>query len=1280
MLFEKQYRRCIHAALVLVLLTHSTMAIIPPNTTVNVQHPSFNLDYRVKSAHLDIKLFTGETYTYGDHPFAVTVAFEVLAFDGNNNQLPSVFDSSSYTLTVNEKTPEQVFQKRFDNWMNQTIANDDIARFEINVTNVVYDTINTPLAIRMVLANDIDFQADYTIDYGVHYIQNATTQIPSIDNLFFAGDSSPVEHRIVNFTWNNGGHLFPNYEFQLLRLYNTHPGNTISQESIQAEINWNKALTIETQSSDTALTLTIAEGTGYYAWRVRPIGSYYDDGIANNQNWGNWSNIPTGQALQNTTVSFISAFDINDSALGNAYPYFYYVDPDEDKNWIYSRTFTEGNPNSVMQKAQGTRVSEQINYANGLLQTQQTQGYLPSNDARITNQTIWDYSSRAALTTLPVPSEGERLTGYQQQFVLTPSDSLYTADYFDRDSNLYNPAKVNDNPGKSFEYYSGNYTDDKGNIAGNQGYAYSRIIYYDDGTGRVKESGAIGEMHALGDQDSTDRGRTVRTMYTIPSDEELIRIFGDEAPKANAVLKTITIDQNNTTSITYASKQGYVIATCLVDNPHENPVLLSLADTNLIEPETGLDMTIVDSVNQNIESNGSFKAIKRLAFTEPTVIQIDYKINCSDSAIGCATTECAYDLTIKIRYLDNLEDTTVNRTFTQYIDGSNCVSQTNGNGYLTSFFDENGATVNSPLSLTLPEGSYSIEKTLTPSVNTDDLGGLASGNASAETQPYVDLVLHWLDEVSTPADLAVFNNNLADFPNSLTPIELNDYFTTNGITPSGSTMYLTYLSGEPDKLILSTACCPNLEVPLGFTFSYDCSDVSTWRKYNNGGAMDFEGYLATVFQENFGMTVDYATVLPGYAPGQVNEMIWHMLNDEYSCDSAGIGTPTVQYACEDVWSCWINMVSGYVDLTAGLRGDYSVEDGSSTGNGAGTDVEDSETGVGSGSNSSYETNFDENNQGGFIERFVGRFMGRYMRRQGLRTGFEFSIIEQFIQCTGYKFAKVITPTDPFPLNADQNNPGQIPRLNYTAQPSPVFLQNNHIFDPVFAFKYYHYDSPNPGSNTTSCEKLYCFAVSNAPITPCDPVACTTDYTSWTCTQRERFYQCLEYSQPALPPDSTNNTTVPTTAQLDSMADAKTAFCEDRCEARRGEFRDDVIDMFVTNCYTIGQCNAGTNNVSWATIDTITNQLVLACNGMCQLTRPNANSFTCNGTTYMEIAFNHCELVDWGRALTSPIDLGITSVCSGGGPSPLCGVNTPANDCIDPNVSTVSTLTVTVSNQ
>lgn len=1224
----KNFRSSILKRLFLLAFVYSAGSLsaqINASYTVNIENPAFQLDHKVNSAKLYVKfaaVSAAGDYYYGNNDFEASLNIEVKAYDQENQLISGVFTNSGpFPLSINTEKPEVVFYKEFSPWMNNSTP---IAKFEILVTNL---TSSSPvLEISSALLNDLKLVPDYKIDYAVDVKQNGAAQVIEIINLASRVASplpSPVTQRIVEFTWDTKGHIFPNYQFQLLKLNNTNPANTSDEEVIEAKIDWSKALTIETGSSDPSLSLFIAEGTGYYAWRVRPLGSYYPGGAAIDKNWGTWSNVTSNNAIDGSAVSLpVISLNAELSSSGSAtYPLFFFRDPDEGRNWIYSRSFSEGN-----------KTAEQITYANGLLQSKQSQAYLPDKDAVIITQTVTDRSGRPALNTLPVPVQNQKLTGYKQNLVQNSSGQLYTASDFDLDANFQNPGTVND-AGTGFSYYNGTYYDTEGNVPGAEGYAFSRNLFYDDGTGRVKEMAGPGKRHALGGQ-ASDMGRTVRTLYVTPSDAELIRIFGDEAPAASSVLKTITVDANNSTSVTYTGG-GRMIATCIAVNATENPALASLS-------EPALQMTVDDITSQNVPGEAGFVSIKRLAFTEASTITLDYMLDCPSLTSNCGSAECTYDLKVIVKDINDLTNTNTNRTFTQKVTTVNCGT------YLSSFLHEDGTS--KPIALNLPAGTYIIEKVLTPTGDVNAISASASGDAGDEIKPYVDLVKSWLSSVSTPAQMAEFYEKLNAFPN-ISQADKDEFF--GGNTPPTGVMSVTPgAPATPEILHLNTACCPNMQVPLDFTAAFSCpSNLSDLAEYANGKSMDFEGYLGKILQENYGIILDnitYPTILPGYAAGEFNKMVYYMLNEKYSCTPGGIAQ--VQYTCDQLWQCWINVVSGYKDMLDGLNGNYSVEKGKN-GGGDGTDAEDGNPL--DPQQTSFEKVFDENNDG-ILNHIVGALMGAYMRGKNLNIDFEYNIAKQFLECTGYRFAEILvdgvspTLTDEYGTVPTHSN-----LLNGSGDPMYPFIEK-----PMYAFKYFTYTT---GTNE-ACENIHCFTANPAatPPDPCKPITCPEGYKSWNCTQRGDFYKCLLGNTGDITPaaDATPPA-CPTELELQALAAQKTESCTTRCEERRNEFRETVINMFLERCYTIGGCATDPNNVPLSDIDAIVNQIYTECADNCYISPPVCDTITCGSTVFLDIKYIECELMNRERAMTGKVELDVQSKCAG---APLFNCTTTTNNC------------------
>ena len=502
----------------------------------------------------------------------------------------------------------------------------------------------------------MDFTADYyqiqsfsvrILNYNADPLVSGTIQLKAVVDEQFnynAQSTSPMLTNLVNtptnnqveFTWDN--HFcddFPNYEIQVLRLFNTDETKKDNETDISADVDWQEALTIETQSSATNITLTLAEGTGYYVWRVRPIGNFYEGGIANDKNWGMWSN----HGIYNQGA--MGAPGANNGSYA-----FFYNQFNDNINWIYSRTFTEGNMNFDEQ----VRISENITFANGLQQARQTQAHLSSTDHILTTQTVLDFSGRPALSSMPVPLEGQTSLEFEPNFMKDTSGTVYTAEDFDSDNNFENPGMVLDDSGEHFAYYSDDNSDIT--IPSAEQYPFTRSLFYNDGNSRVKEQSGVGSTFKI--QSNLSSSKTNKTLYSGVTDEEIVRIFGDEAPSNKDVHKVINIDGNQTATVTYIGKDGKTLATCLAVNGRNllggDDPLMGLDSQDTLATINRVDNTVPygDYGNQATTSE---------AFVEQTTVSIHYDL--TPKAINeiclnyCAT--CDYFVEISIQNIESPE-------------------------------------------------------------------------------------------------------------------------------------------------------------------------------------------------------------------------------------------------------------------------------------------------------------------------------------------------------------------------------------------------------------------------------------------------------------------------------------------------------------------------------------------------------------------------------------------------------------------------------------------------
>jgi RHS repeat-associated protein len=745
----------------------------------------------IKKAVLNAKLNLGDDYNYGQGNWSSGAQLTVNVTGYNSytsNTSPLV--SISQTLTISDASPEQLYSYDF------TTLHGQVNRFVVTVSGASADAV-----VQSALRLNVSFTEDVAIAVS-----------PTISLVSVTAQPAVVTSNPVTFNWTMCDSA-PEYQLQLLRLYNTNSAKLTTEKDITSTIDWNKALTVETGNSDTYITLTIAEGRGFYLWRVRPIGNAYEGGIADSRNWGAWSDV---YGYDQDDVEII------DSTMTSVPCLFFYEQFNDSINWIYGRTFVEGDAQSASQVA----IGESMTYANPLMQAEQTQAHINSEQKVLVGATVYDKSGRPSLTTLPGPVQQDYLQ-YKQDFIKDASGARYDSDDFDLNSNYLSPSLMDTTAGalqSVSSYYSDMNTDLT--IPSANGYPYSRILYFRDGTNRPKETSSPGPMHQL------NSGRTARAAYSSVSDIEMIRVLGDEAPDARSVHKVINTDANNVSSVSYISKEGQTIITCL--SAGADTLLDPLPDL----PSSGF--TVRDTLKVNtLEGRYAMTSVKNLVFTEQTSLTLYYDITPAVYGDTCAgfCKVCDYTIVFNIHDMDN--DTVL------YND--------------TLVIDPNSYTGCSPSQVVVPSvtkilaaGYYVVERQL----------------IAYNTNPLTNSL--YIDEQDSILKLSLYNNftagqaSVIGGPSSVYMDTINDYIDRGRL----DSLYLYIGASTTDTMMYLLLGCDTLSIPVLQCPSYSCDTIL------------FEQYLLAQQGDSLG------TYLPGYSTGQFNTLIQNMLSDTlgYTCD------------------------------------------------------------------------------------------------------------------------------------------------------------------------------------------------------------------------------------------------------------------------------------------------------------------------------------------------------------------------------------------------------------
>ncbi len=1044
----------------------TTQANVPKETTY------YGNKYKVSNASVEFVFSINDDQSYGygssseNLPFEYNVQFDILAYSSSDVEI-SVFTESSISLTIKNEEPMTVFYKditsSFENHFDYII-----------ISNVVLVETTEPSSD---FSDNLSFSLNYNINYAYDVMYNDDEFIEEPINSNFDEENSV-------FSWEHA-YPFSLYQFQILKLYNINSAKNDEVE-IVAEMDWSKALTFEVPIKEIfnqygqikiekETKLTISQGSGFYVWRVRPIGSYYINGVANKLNWGPWSYSNAEQ------VSLVR------SSLDE--PFFYFEDSEEDKNWIYSRVITEENKSKEIKS-----------FANGLNHEKQKQVYLNSDDVTQIVQTVYDYSGRPALVTMPVPVDG-KVEEYKEKFVTTGNE-LYTAKNFDADGSNGVAEPVDET--NDFSYYKNNIDQ---RIPNAEGYPFSRVMYYDDGLNRLREESGLGPMHKITEDGS---GKTVKYYYSTPSESEIVRLFGNEAPDHQSISKIVKVDQNNIATISYNTMDGKVLATCLAFYDGDNLNLENVDGARLSEDK----ISISDKITNNYFMSNAFTSSKRLVFLEPTELNIGYQIKVNQLKAQCQTLtlDCKYRL---FMYLHKVE-TGERIPIYEDIDLSSAPTVEIGG---EEFIVLNPVTF---METEIQTGTYIVEKKIIPG---DPSVSLSNSEKDLQDQiaPIAKLISEWLKSIECEEMVQPYYNSmrrLADAINSWTfdtfdntdPDDPNNTdhesfpvyedivgefinFTYQRKTPKVmKELYEMYLLSEaddnsfyetpegqnPEYILLNSGCCEillNIKWVPTFDFSaepelfdYDGDGPEVYNYYDiyNGSVNaefipDFEGYalaylqdcaeLSGEFDKNIENDESFYRYMEGWNyPGTFNMMIHNMLTDLYKCENPYIearkqqedkeyvnpyknmldacGNPVVddcndgecpQYTTRELFECWQAVLIN-------LKQSFCSEDFSEYPQ-EGTNVSSSIDDENEGDKGVHDNHFDDNiSGGGFITRWLAkRKMSKKMR--GLnsdpditsKTVYKQHLVEEFLNCTGYKFAKILSTYDAIPLGDEAYN-------------------------------------------------------------------------------------------------------------------------------------------------------------------------------------------------------------------------------------------------------------------
>jgi RHS repeat-associated protein len=737
---------------------------------------AYLLDKTLNNSTLYVDFNTGDDNNCGLTPYTASVKVKAEALNSSGTVIETIFTDKTFSLS--ETTPEQL--KVDDITTNYS----GFAAIKITVSNYTPPSLACSSNVKLTAWIEEDYDANVNTD---PYDESPFVRLTATSN-----SVNPI-----SFNWSSDCRYLSKYQLQILRLYNIRETYNDDVRKVYCTVDWGKATNIELSGSATNLSLNLFEGTGYYAWRIRPIGDYYEGEIANSLNWGTWTDHASGGA--NKDASQDAIINITSSASLPSY-LFYFRQAEYDKVWQASRVYTEN-----------TGITEGMTFYDGLFRPRQSQHHLQSESKFLVSQSLYDFSGRNVLNTMAAPLSSSSSTFDYKENLLTYGGSLYTASNFDAEDNYDNPDIVNG--GAITQYYSDNTTyqpDTK--IPSADGYPFSRSLFMEDGTNRPREVGGPGNTFRIGGGSSdggTTTSRTSKIYFSSVTNHELIKMFGSEAPVESTVYTVITVDPNKTTSRGFMTLDGKTIATCQSGNAG--------APLQALDYESE---TIYDTIRGDCQLNeNTFCKEHSLLVLEGSLSpNISYSLSPSEIQQECASTYCtSCDYYVSV-YIKNIETGENVWEQTQLIEPSGC-------GSTVAAWEFNSADLPADEQPSLDLGSYVVGRC----ISTNNI------NENSETQEsYQSEIL------SATGDLinSDINDSWAAFKTSYnngeitTPTQLYDYLATNfGIED-------IYNQTEISMPAVSGSDCHNVTIPVEICHT-PCED----------GTPDFEAMLIDTWGE-----------------------------------------------------------------------------------------------------------------------------------------------------------------------------------------------------------------------------------------------------------------------------------------------------------------------------------------------------------------------------------------------------------------------------------------------
>lgn len=523
---------------------------IQENTILTIVDPEISgsgVFTQVKKSFIELKIddFSGPFYWY---ECSVTLKITPILADGSNG--------SDYNIVLKTQNNHYGnFGLFYD--LNKHLVNNGEKGFTAEV--ISFSVLNKDLnLVETVIPSNISLIASFEVEryYDVSNITSLYPNAFSENNTslhVFWDDVPEAEMYELEWTWVDN--------------YGSSLGSFLLPSQIPFTLREFELNNTRIQTKNSFYDIPLLYDRGYIVFRIRPIGVY----------------------LTNITKKFEGGWNFDSQTMTNLSQWsgIFNVNTNSNLNWQFQASYAE----------EGKK-KEVVSFFDGSLRNRQTVTKINSNNKVIVGEVIYDEEGRPAIEVLPAPSEETEIK-FHPNFNKNTFGEVYSYQDLKNIDEICNETNIgmSESSGSS-KYYSQN-----NSVSNNyqdfvplaSKYPFSKTEYSSDNTGRIKRKGGVGNEHQLGS------GHEMKYYYSVPSQEELNRLFGYSVGSASHYKKNIVIDPNGQKSVSYIDPQGRTVATALLDKPLYN----NLVPLDNEEKEERVELDLLNKINSEDPDTGN---------------------------------------------------------------------------------------------------------------------------------------------------------------------------------------------------------------------------------------------------------------------------------------------------------------------------------------------------------------------------------------------------------------------------------------------------------------------------------------------------------------------------------------------------------------------------------------------------------------------------------------------------------------------------------------------------